>query len=388
VWLAASSQAQPAAASDTQPAAAVPASDVAQAQVPAAPAAAAAQTSAPAAAVPGLTVSWKDGKTSIQSDRAVVSFSTQLQPRTTVEDLSGDSPMGSFRIRRAKTKFDGWLYHPSLTFELQANWAASRVLDDALFNWDVTGKKVLQVRAGQFKTPFGRQELTSDGSLQFVDRSIVSDEFAKGRDVGVQLWGLLGGSKLEYRVGVFNGAGNNAVANDNTKLQYVARLTLQPFGDVKYSEVDFESKGRPLFALAAQFESNDAHGATDGNDVDRTTFGGDVVLKYGGLSLFAEGFAGRRTPETGERFENLGFNVQAGFAFLGRRLELAGRYAQLDPDTDAGSDLRIERGIALSYFYNRHVLKLVTDLRQVEDQARPAGERTRLEARTQLQFTF
>ena len=55
--------------------------------------------------------------------------------------------------------------------------------------------------------PFGRQELTSSGSQQFVDRSLVSNEFAKGRDMGVQVWGLALATELDWRLGVFNGNG-------------------------------------------------------------------------------------------------------------------------------------------------------------------------------------
>ena len=36
--------------------------------------------------------------------------------------------------------------------------------------------------------------------------------------------------------------------------------SFQPFGDVKYSESDFESRGKPLLAVAGQFERNDLHG--------------------------------------------------------------------------------------------------------------------------------
>ena len=52
---------------------------------------------------------------------------------------------------------------------------------------------------GQYKVPFGRQEMTSSGSQQFVDRSLVSNEFARGRDIGVSVQGAVWSNKLEYR---------------------------------------------------------------------------------------------------------------------------------------------------------------------------------------------
>ena len=42
---------------------------------------------------------------------------------------------------------------------------------------------------GQGKAFFGRQELTSSGRQQFVDRSNVNTRFAAGRDQGIGLTG-------------------------------------------------------------------------------------------------------------------------------------------------------------------------------------------------------
>ena len=65
------------------------------------------------------------------------------------------------------------------------------------------------------RSPFGRQEMTSSGSQQFVDRSLVSNEYARGRDIGVAVQGALWSNKLEYRFGVFNGNGLTRTINDN-----------------------------------------------------------------------------------------------------------------------------------------------------------------------------
>ena len=88
------------------------------------------------------------------------------------------------------------------------------------------------VKFGQYKVPFGQQQLTSSGSQQFVDRSQVSDLYARGRDTGIQLWGRLLGDKIEWRVGAFNGNGLTRTINDNDKFQYNARVMFQPNGVV------------------------------------------------------------------------------------------------------------------------------------------------------------
>ncbi|HSG40308.1 MAG TPA: porin, partial [Thermoanaerobaculia bacterium] len=192
----------------------------------------------PKPASPAFDVSWKDGKTTIKNKSAELVISNRLQLRFTEQMPEVGDDKGSFRVRRAKTKFEGWAYTKDLTYELQLNWPdSSNPLEDANVNYDFTnGKKAFQLKAGQFKVPFGRQELTSSGSQQFVDRSAVSNFFARGRDIGVQAWGTPLGGKLDWRVGVFNGNGRTVSSNDNDQLQTNARLTFQPFGDVKYSE--------------------------------------------------------------------------------------------------------------------------------------------------------
>ncbi|HYG63557.1 MAG TPA: porin, partial [Thermoanaerobaculia bacterium] len=171
----------------------------------------------PKPASPAFTIGWKDGKTSIETKSALVQISNRVQLRFTEAMPEVGEDRGSFRIRRAKTKFEGWVYNKNLTYELQLNWPdTANPLEDAVINYDFTqGKKAFQLKAGQFKVPFGRQELTSSGSQEFVDRSIVSNFFARGRDIGLQAWGTPAGGKIDWRVGLFNGNGRTVSANDN-----------------------------------------------------------------------------------------------------------------------------------------------------------------------------
>ena len=121
---------------------------------------------------PAFTVGWKDGKTSIESKSAKLDISNRVQVRFTNEQPEVGDDRGSFRIRRAKTKFEGWVYDKNLTYELQLNWPdTANPLEDVAINYDLSkGKKTFQLKFGQYKVPFGRQELTSSGSQQFVDR--------------------------------------------------------------------------------------------------------------------------------------------------------------------------------------------------------------------------
>ncbi|HET7291461.1 MAG TPA: porin [Vicinamibacteria bacterium] len=353
---------------------------------------------------------WKEGQTVFRTDDFQLGLSNRIQfrfERLTPENDTripgtaqpGDS-ISTFKIRRAKTQLEGWFWKREIQFELQIGWAGSDAtggsatfsgLEDALLNWDASKSGAFMVQVGQFKVPFGRQELTSSERQQFVDRSILSGEFTRSRDVGVQVWGRVASDKLEYRAGVFNGNGRNRPINDNDKLQYDARLTFEPFGPVGYSESDFESKDRPLVALALEFEDNDnarATSAPPGGFVANfhdTTFGADVVLKYRGFSAYGELFLRERDPEQGESFDSDGYVIQSG-CFLKRDVfELAFRYASWDPSDATPGDDQTEIGGAANYYFLKHRLKLQADYRSVDDDAQ---DRNLKELRFQLQFVF
>ena len=350
----------------------------------------------------------EDGKTTFEFEGGSLTISNRMQFRWTQEmldqHLSGggggslvpSSPpvgdRGSFRIRRAKTELTGWAFTKELTYELQPSWAGPEPgastqtpLEDLTLSWDASKKGTFLITAGQFKVPFGRQEMTTSSKLQFLDRDILSGEFTRGRDVGIQLSGLVGGGKLDYKAGIFNGNPASRINNENSKYQYNARLTFMPFGEMKYSEGDFESKDKPLLALAAQLEHNDQWGSTNADDFKTTIVGGDVAFKFKGFSAFAEYFARHRKPETGGGFDSPGLHAQAGFFVVRDKLEVAGRYATFDPSDAVANNDRTEIGGVASYFIRKHLLKIQSDFRQVEDEGRGTKDK---ELRVQTAFVF
>lgn len=345
----------------------------------------------PKPAAPAFTVGWKDGKTTLEGRQARLDVSNRVQIRFTQELPEQGDDVGSFRIRRAKTKFEGWVYDKALTYELQLNWPdTSNPLEDANVNYDVSrGRKAFQIKAGQFKVPLGRQELTSSGSQQFVDRALVTNRFARGRDIGLQLWGTPVGGKLDWRVGVFNGNGRTTSRNDNDEYQVNARLMFQPFGDVRYSESDFESTDRPLLAVAAEYESNErpvaAAGTTPAHASEREIVGGDVVFKFKGFSFFGALHDSSNDRTILADFDDGGFVAQAGWFIVRNKLEIAARVAEIDPNSDRDDDEQEERGIALNWFWNKHAHKIQADYRQLENAATGV---TNDELRLQYQIVF
>jgi hypothetical protein len=348
---------------------------------------------------PPFNVDWKDGKTTITSKNAQLTLSNRIQVRYTAEDLDTPSAQGtaaperdSFRIRRMKTKLDGWAYTKDLQYELQVNFSDSaNVLEDANVNYDFTkGKKAFMLKAGQYKVPFGRQELTSSGSQQFVDRAAVSNTFARGRDIGVQLWGTPNNGVIDWRVGVFNGNGRTTSRNDNDDLQLNARLQWAPFGDPKYSESDFDSAGKFVFAVAGNYEANlrevAAAGTTAAHQNDQTITGFDAVAKFKGFSIFGELFE-RENDRSGtlSDFDDEGITIQAGYFVIPNKFEIALRLSEFDPNSALGDNERTEDGVAFNWFFNKHNHKLQADYRQIENKATNREDK---EIRVQYQLIF
>lgn len=363
-----------------------------------------------------VTVVWRDGKTRITTPDAYLEISSRVQVRFT-EELPDDNTQlpgtggrgdarGSFRIRRAKFKLEGWIIKPWLTYETQVNFPAvtgsnpGALLEDAAFDVDLSkGKGTFRVHVGQFKPPFGGQELTSSGNLMFVDRALASNSFFRGRETGVALWGATGDNTIEWRVGAFNGNSMTRTANDNDKFQYNARLMWQPNGSQAlnqrawvsgplYSEGDFESTKAPIYAIALNWEHQNNFNATTGNDQKWNAVSVDGIYKFNGFSANGMYTLATRTPETGAEFDAKGGFIQAGKLFSRRRFEAAFRYGQFDPtDLTARNNTREIRGV-FSYYYARHGLKWQNDVGRVDVQAGTGPTVKTTEWRSQLQFIF
>jgi phosphate-selective porin len=121
----------------------------------------------------------------------------------------------------------------------------------------------LGIQAGQFKTPFTREFITSLADIETADRSTVVDSLAPKRDIGVMADYAFGSDATVF-VGVFNGEGQNITANTDSSLLMVGRITGRPI---------------PFLTLGANV-------ADYGGDSPR--FGLDVSLEYRGATFRAE----------------------------------------------------------------------------------------------------
>jgi hypothetical protein len=176
-----------------------------------------------------------------------------------------------FKIQRARVKliFEplDWVMGLIQVGGFQRSQDAVSLLKDAYLH--LSPSRYLELRVGLFKKPFSRLELRGSGRMRIANRGIgnslivehwegdshpeikLNDRLGYGdRDVGLQLSGrLVKAVKLDYEVGVFNGAGPVFTQEGNSK-DVVGRITVNPTkwvrfgtnGSVKFFDDD-ERKG-------------------------------------------------------------------------------------------------------------------------------------------------
>jgi phosphate-selective porin OprO and OprP len=282
---------------------------------------------------------------------------------------------GTFRIRRARLSISGDAYqHFRYAMQLELAGGSARLIDA---NVRLPLAPLAEIWAGQGKTPFGRQQLTSSGNLQLVDRSITSDRFTHGRDVGLMLQGET--EWLGYNAGLFNGEGAGMATNPGGRFMTVARAYLTPFGRYPPSETAFVRPATPRLALGASVMRNPAGTLPDRADLSR--YGAEAAFKVGGLDVTGELFR-EHADLRGITTSTDGWHVQAGFLFPGGSHSVAGRYARISTAGDARLD---EAGVGYGYHLSQHRAKVQADLRDIRD--RVAGG-NRQDIRVQLQLTM
>jgi phosphate-selective porin len=323
-----------------------------------------------------------------------ISTRTQFRfTRTWFEEASGDEDRGEFTLPRTRLSLDGHAYYPWLKYKIQYDFTGD---DDSNGPDPETEKRpdlrdlyldfakngVASVRLGQFKAPFGLQELTSSGNQEFVDRSIASVEFAPSRQQGAMLYGATEEKKFGYEVGVFNGNGRNKPENDNDKYLVAARIHFDPNGEYKLSETAVDHPDTANWTIGAAWQTNTEDAA---GDFDETSVEGFFALKYKRLFVLADYY--QRTLETAMGdVDSDGAIAQVGYFFVPRKFEVALRFSQVDPDTDADDDTLTESRISVGWYFSKHDLKFQADYGRLEDDADPAAETDVF--RGQLQIVF
>src|SRR5438093_1785573 len=173
-----------------------------------------------------------------------------------------------FRLRRARINLTGD-FAEQFDFKLEGDFEQSDGLNSSRTAFEGTDIFVnwhqfpwAQVKMGQWKAPFGLEQITPDTTLYTIERTLPTGAITPERQIGIQLWGkpfatILSDQAdlLTYYAGIFNGNGRNITNNDNNNFMYVGRLESTLFKDVF-------GKGSFLKLRADVLNSRDEKGTT------------------------------------------------------------------------------------------------------------------------------
>jgi phosphate-selective porin len=117
-------------------------------------------------------------------------------------------------------------------FEAANGLSEKTAWKDAYVNLRVN--KALNIEAGRFKLPFGREETTGETNLDFVHRSLAARVLSPGRDVGIMTHGRLFDRRVSYEAGYFTRDGDNGRTSQTQggRDAVVARLEFTPFASL------------------------------------------------------------------------------------------------------------------------------------------------------------
>jgi hypothetical protein len=328
----------------------------------------------------------------------------RIQFRYTYLGVESGPDSNAFSVERARIKLEGHVITPDLTYLIQPELGRGALALRDFYGDYRVAPDLLHVRVGQFYRPFSRQQLTSDGSQELVDRAITDREFDGGRDIGLMLHNNYEKSpELEYALGLFNGTGDAATTTvsgtadattgeldatststnvpRNLHPALVARVGYNHGGLKGYSEVDLEG-GDLRFGVAA---SGQIDFDTDRDDDSLVKAELDAMLKAHGFSTSGAVYVSsvQTAADFGDRgLGAIGFHLQAGYLIVGK-YQVAARFALLEREGDNNNDSEIA-GV-LGYFHAGHNLKWQTDLAALTHEA---SDTTDLRLRSQMQFAF
>lgn len=287
-----------------------------------------------------------------------------------------DGVQSAFDIPRLRLVLSGGVYKPWLRYAVQLEMSrapgegGSR-LKDAYFEIRPAGRP-FRFQAGQFKAPFGLQQLTSSTRLQFVDRAITDLKFNPSRDQGAMFGGTVAGQKFGYDLGIFNGSGESVRQNNRSHL-WVARAFVHPLGAYTLSEtaVDATDKGVLHLGVAVrggkQIRGRTTTGVFDNAD-NQQAVGVEFAYKRPRFYTTAEHFwmtDEQQIPTAGADLKSRGYHVQVGYMPKPKIVDLALLYANVDGNKNVNdASVREIRGV-FGYFFQAHNLKLQADAGQI-----------------------
>lgn len=286
-----------------------------------------------------------------------------------------------FLIRRARVNVSG-TFKEDFDFKVEGDFGANAVseqtayraqISDAFINWNKY--EFANVKFGQFKTPFGYEQLIADTKLTTVERSLPNDRLTDNRQIGLGVSGDFLKKRLSYSAGVFNGSGVNNSFNDNESYLWAGRISGVAFNGkiaerdsrvaVGVNALTSRDKGisKPGFGIDSV-----AGGAVDNLFTgQRASYGIDAQAKWWLFGLEAEYLLSHFEPSNrvpSDDFDADGWYVMATADVWPQRLQALVKFERFDPNRDldntgsATFDSSDVWTFGLNYFFKGDDLKL------------------------------
>jgi hypothetical protein len=285
-----------------------------------------------------------------------------------------------FLVRRARLNFSA-SFAENFSFKLESDFGnnsisakngASGQITDVFAAW--TKFPAASVRFGQFKTPFGFEQLTSDTRTLTVERALPNDRLTLGRQIGAAVYGDVADKRISYSIGAFNGAGTNMGGNDSSKYQWVGRVS----GVACHGTVG--GLNTKLTTGANAFTTEDK-GTFTGR---RTGLGVDAQLAVGPAELQAEWLRNDLHPFTGRATAMQGWSLLSAIS-LTRQVQGIVRYESFDSNVAVGRTTTGVWTFGFNYLIKGDDLKLSLNYLSGSQPA-PAADGGRFLGRVQVVF--
>src|SRR5438045_5513561 len=297
-----------------------------------------------------------------------------------------------FRLRRARINLTGD-FAENFDFKIEGDFEQSDGISssrtafeatDIFANWHQFPEA--QIKVGQWKAPFGLEQLTPDTSLYTIERTLPTGAITPERQIGIQLWGkpfatIWPDQKdlLTYYGGIFNRNGRNITNNDNNNFMYVGRLESTLFKDV-FGKGSFLKLGADILNsrddkgtnisqtlnLLVNSDGSLSPFVLPGAD-ERTAWSVDAWLKMGPFDLigeFLEEYVDGRTvngvPPGFANFTTNGYYVQGSYFLIPKKLQVAVRWEDLNPGQKGNDGIHSITG-GLNYYIHGDDIKLMAN---------------------------
>jgi phosphate-selective porin len=295
-----------------------------------------------------------------------------------------------FRLRRARINLTGE-FAEQFDFKMEGDFGAGDGLNsnrtgfsatDIFVNWHQFPEA--QIKIGQWKAPFGLEQITPDTTLYVIERSLPTGAITPERQIGVQLWGkpfinVWPEQKdlLTYYAGIFNGNGRNTTISDNNAFMYVGRLELMPFKGKIFGQNSSLKLGADVLNSRDDKGTNISQSLNllvndDGSlspfvlptPAERTAWSVDAWFNLGPFDLIGEylqekvnGLAFNGVPGIPD-FTTNGYYITAGYFLIPKKLQAAVRWEDLNPGQMGNDGIHSITG-GLNYYIRGDDLKLM-----------------------------